>query len=177
MLMSFPSRLNAANAVRTYFNASVRKSSSQSTPATPFFSVAWWMEHAAVMSLAGGAAGAVIYIGTSVGSVRTQVQANAEMLKASLQLSREMNAEQIKASRELNAEQIKASRELNAVRIKAWEESNAKLLEASILQLGEKARLIAENESLKTHREYSVRHVHVIRFECKPPLAPPPHMR
>ena len=78
------------------------------------------------------------------------------MLKASLQLSREMNAEQIKASRELNAEQIKASE----ASMKMSQESNAKLLEASILQLGEKARLIAENESHKTHREYSVRHVY-----------------
>lgn len=78
--------------------------------------------------------------------MKAQLSANAELMKA----SQNANAELMKASQDANVKLLDSS-------MRQSQEAHAKLLDAAIAQLGDKTRLIAENEALKTHRELRVR--------------------
>ena len=79
----------------------------------------------------------MLYIRNAVNSLQTQVEANAKLLDART---------------EANAKMLDSS-------LKASTEANAKLLDSSLKSIADSARIIAENESLKTLREYKVRSI------------------
>lgn len=153
--------------------------------------MAWLKANAPVITLACGGLGAAFFLATSLGSMKAQVAANAELMKASqdanaklldssLRQSQEAIAKlldsSMRQSQDANAKLLESSmrqsQEANVKLLESSLEANAKLLDASIAQLGDKTRLIAENEALKTHREYAVRgdlmkvieqvHIHVL---------------
>ena len=94
-----------------------------------------------------------------VGSLKTQVEANAKLLDSSAMANAKLLDSSLKASTEANAKLLDSS-------LKASTEANSKLLDERIAHLDktvanitDMARLVAENESHKTLREYKVRKV------------------
>ena len=146
----------------------VRRSGSTSSAAplaTPVpSSAAWVRENAALLGTVGGFCSAALLLAFSVSAMKTQVSANAEMMKASheasaamLDKSQALLERKTDAALAASAAMLDKTLELLESKMEAAHAQNAELLNASIAQLGEKTRLIAENESHKSMREYGVR--------------------
>ena len=105
----------------------------------------------------------MLYIINAVNSLQTQVEANAKLLDARTEANAKMLDSSLKASTEANAKlldsSLKASTEANAKLLDSSQEASSKLLDSTLKSIADSARIIAENESLKTLREYKVRSI------------------
>ena len=141
-------------------SAAVRQRRMQHSAASPpIVSLAWVRENAHVLTLGLTVGGGVLYIINAVNSLQTQVEANAKLLDARTEANAKMLDSSLKASTEANAKLLDSTLEANAKLLDSSQEASSKLLDSTLKSIADSARIIAENESLKTLREYKVRSI------------------